>query len=746
MHTRWVLWRNETRKGRTTKIPKQVTGKEASSTDAKTWATRPACMAAIKLIGANGVGIVLGDLGNGYHLAGIDLDACITEGVTAAWAETLLAQFSTYAETSPSGTGYKLFFLLRACDIPRVRHLLGGRQGRSWKAQADGDHPPAIELYTGGRYFTVTDKPLGEPDLAIITPDEIAWLIRFANETFAPQPDGGGKSQAGRDKSRSARAFEIAGRIRANSGDYPAFITACRADTVCKPWLLEKGLANGEREAKRAWENSAKVATATPPREWPELDASILADDTPPPRLPLGLFPKPWQEYIEAAAEHAGAPPDYVMLNLLAVTGAALGNARWGQAWGAFVQPPVIWGAGIGTPSAGKTPGLIGVAQRPIAAMEGALNHDWAERERTHDTTKAEAAEAMANWQNEVKQAAKLKAAPPPRPDNARAPDPPQRRRFSVRDATTQRLAKMMANNPRGLLLFRDELAGWSGSMDRYDSGKGADRAFWLEAHGGGCFTVDTVKDGDAAPTIPHLTIGIIGALTLDKARATLGQADNDGLAARFLYVWPAPRRPTIPKGEPPEAMLGDALMKLADLPWEPPEPLLLPFTEAAQAIIQARREAVAEADESGLLGAWMGKMAGAVVRLAVIFQHLAWLADAGEPPKEIDEKATARADGLLGEYFLPMAVRFFGVDALPASARDARLLAKLILSEKRERLNSRLLARSGPVRNVERVKAALADLEAAGWVRRDPFRTGESSGRRRDDWEVRPDLLSLLA
>jgi hypothetical protein len=138
--------------------------------------------------------------------------------------------------------------------------------------------------------------------------------------------------------------------------------------------------------------------------------------------------------------------------------------------------------------------------------------------------------------------------------------------------------------------------------------------------------------------------------------------------------------------------------------------------------------------------------MAGAVVRLAVIFQHLAWLADGGEPPKEIDENQTTRADGLLSEYFLPMAVRFFGVDALPAAARDARLLAKLIQGGRADRLNSRLLARSGPIRDVERVKAALLDLEAAGWVRRDPARAGEGWGRARDDWEIRPDLLAQLA
>jgi hypothetical protein len=747
-HVRWVLWRNENRKGRATKVPKQITGLEASSTEPKTWAIRSACEAARATIRADGVGIVLGDLGNGYTLGGIDLDSCITAGTTAPWAQMVLDQFGTYAETSPSGTGFKLFFLLRGGDMPRVRDLLDGKQGRSWK-QAGGDHPPAIELYTGGRYFTVTDKALGEPDLAVITPDEIAWLIRFAGETFSPPqppPHSGGLTQ-GRDQSRSAQAFQIARRVRADGGSYADFSAACRADEICNSWLTEKGLANREREARRAWENSASIGTtAQAPRDWPELDASIMADDEPPPRLPLGLFPQAWQDYIHRAADHAGSPPDYVMLSLLSVIGAALGNARWGQAWGNFTQPPIIWGAGIGHPSAAKSPGLIDVAQGAIAALETHLNQDWEERQRQHETTKAEAAAVFDKWKDEVKKAASTSNAPPQRPDRAKEPEPLQKRRFAVRDATTQRLARMMAANPRGLLLFRDELAGWLGAMDRYNNGAGADRAFWLEAYGGRRFTVDTIRDGDAAPMIDHLTIGMIGALTVDKGRAAMAEQDNDGLAARLLYVWPASRKPSIPKSEPPDTMLRDALMKIVSLPWEPPEPLLLPFSQPAQAILQARREMVAGADASGLLGAWIGKMPGHVIRLAVIFQHLQWLADGGDPPREIDDLAVGRADALLAAYFLPMAARFFGVNALPQAARDARTLARVIVEERLERLNSRNQSRSAPIRDLDRVKAALLDLEAAGWVRRDPNRLGDGPGRQRDDWEVRPDLLALLS
>ena len=52
----------------------------------------------------------------------------------------------------------------------------------------------------------------------------------------------------------------------------------------------------------------------------------------------------------------------------------------------------------------------------------------------------------------------------------------------ALSDTTVEALAPILRVNPRGLLLARDELAGWIGSFDRY-SGKGksgADAANWL--------------------------------------------------------------------------------------------------------------------------------------------------------------------------------------------------------------------------------------------------------------------------
>lgn len=187
---RWVGWELCNSNGRTTKVPRALDGRNASCADPATWATRAECEALRTRNGLSGVGIVLGDLGNGYTLAGIDLDSCIRDGVTAQWAEAVISQFATYTEISPSRTGCKLFFLLRDSDTAMVRDLLRGR-GRTWKSQAAGDHPPALEIYTGGRYFTVTNQATGTLDLAVIEADQIRWLVQHANKTF-PAPDRGG--------------------------------------------------------------------------------------------------------------------------------------------------------------------------------------------------------------------------------------------------------------------------------------------------------------------------------------------------------------------------------------------------------------------------------------------------------------------------------------------------------------------------------------------------------------------------
>lgn len=247
------------------------------------------------------------------------------------------------------------------------------------------------------------------------------------------------------------------------------------------------------------------------------------------------------------------------------------------------------------------------------------------------------------------------------------------------------------------------------------------------------------------------MTWGILGAIQPDRVASLLMAGDDDGLTARFLYAWPAPRKPTRPSAPPPAGRLADALRRL-DWPCGA-EPVALPFTEAAAGDHQAWREETAgmEAGATGLLLSWIGKLPGFAVRLAVVFAHLDALARPGVPmPAEIDADALTNACGFLALYAEPMARRVFGEAALPEAERDARRLARWYLRQPAPRpgvLNAKELRRmaAGPgIDTAERIDAALAELAAAHWCHPAPSRAGGGAGRTRKDWAMNPTLREV--
>ena len=378
--------------------------------------------------------------------------------------------------------------------------------------------------------------------------------------------------------------------------------------------------------------------------------------------------------------------------------------------------------------------------------IEAENNEDWQERRRDHASDDLAAKVKRERWQDDVRTAVKMGNPPPTMPADAVEPAPPQRRRILSTDPTVAKAERMSAANARGLLMLRDELAGWLAGLDRYSGG--GDRQFWLQANGGRPWTPDRVKDGDNEISVPHLTWGIVGGIQPDRLASLLLAGDDDGMAARFIYCWPD----TVPPRRPPSGQgLAEArewLRRLRTLPWTPPEPLLVPFSEAAQAIMQEWREAAAamEVGAGGLFLSWVGKLPGFAARLALIFAHLAWCADGRrEPPSEVTEADILRAMTFLADYAVPMARRAFGEAALPQAERDSRRLARWLLRQKPRpgTLNARELRRmaDGPgIPDAARIDAALHELAELGWVQ-EAART-VSGGRSRSDWRVHPDIV----
>lgn len=165
---RWLLWRSERRGGRATKVPYRRDGRRASATEPRDWSSYAeiTCTYAARPGFYSGLGIVLGQLADGAVLAGLDLDACLTAEGISAWAQPFLDTLRSYAEVSPSGTGIKVFFLIAEGDLHVLRERLRFRPEqngckRSFGTSLEG-HPPAAELYLGGRYFAVTGARYGD--------------------------------------------------------------------------------------------------------------------------------------------------------------------------------------------------------------------------------------------------------------------------------------------------------------------------------------------------------------------------------------------------------------------------------------------------------------------------------------------------------------------------------------------------------------------------------------------------------
>ena len=297
-----MSWRHEkTAKGKATKISYTPrTGAKAKCDTPSTWGSREAA-AASRL---DGVAVVLSNLGD-ITLAGIDLDTCRDPHTCAVepWAQEVVDRFSTYTEVSPSRTGLKLFFTIANADMPPIKTLSaeGGHSpnGRKFTNGYGGEHPPAIEVYTSGRFFTVTNELAGTTDeLRCVSFADIEWLFREA----VPKFTGKGKSGNGHDTSRSGAAFRAGAILRDDGASYEEMREALleHEDPDIAEWARTKGLANNERELKRIYGKTSDKTPTLTEDALALIFAARRADDM--------RFIAAWSKWLSWARERIGSP------------------------------------------------------------------------------------------------------------------------------------------------------------------------------------------------------------------------------------------------------------------------------------------------------------------------------------------------------------------------------------------------------------------------------------------------------
>jgi putative DNA primase/helicase len=281
----WVPWQGEPPEkpgAQPKKVPWRAKGRagHAAVTNPADWAARAMATARSNNLprpcGSGGIGVVLAEIGNKEALVGIDLDTCrMDDDSIAPWAQQVIDRIASYTEVSPSETGFKVFFRMtiadRAAIVTEIRQLDGSSEdaeGRKW-ADGGGEHPPAIELFLGKRFFAVTERWLETTpgELRLVDVADLRWLIREAGPALAARwaAANGHDTKGPRDNSRSGAAFRT-GLAMAKAGNtYDDFCAALRADPETASWFREKGEPHGGRELRRIWK---KVETpAGPPWE-----------------------------------------------------------------------------------------------------------------------------------------------------------------------------------------------------------------------------------------------------------------------------------------------------------------------------------------------------------------------------------------------------------------------------------------------------------------------------------------------
>ena len=429
--------------------------------------------------------------------------------------------------------------------------------------------------------------------------------------------------------------------------------------------------------------------------------------------FPTEILPPIPRAYVATVAQAIGCDASFPALATLATIAGCIGNRR--QLCGAknsWQEPAVIWGAIVARSGTRKSPALSEVT-RSLRASENTIMD--AEREAL-----AEHKRDVRRWKSR---------APASRGD---FPEPPPKgERLIVSDVTVEALVDRLFTSPAGLLLYRDELAGWLNGFDQYKSGKGGDVQAWLEIHRADSVFVD--RKSSESLNVPRAAVSIIGSVQPEVLRDALrGDHTVNGLAARLLFVFPPekPRRWTdgdISAGDRIE--FGGLLEELRDLAFASSsnDPVDVPLSPEAldvfKGFVNIHGQRTFEAPTEALNAAF-SKIEGYALRLALI------LTLAREPLAQEVDVMSMGAGIALAEWFNFEAERVYAMFAETSGERDQRKLLDWIASKGGTVTARELQKGMRTYRDPRAAKIALNALAAewlGEWQKRTP---GPSGGR----------------
>jgi len=510
----------------------------------------------------------------------------------------------------------------------------------------------------------------------------------------------------------------------------------------CKPPLERKEVEGIVKSIAQTHERNTKPEAnqSTPDASWPDPEP-INSYLLPVENLPPEIIPGPLRAWAVDVAHRMQCSLDFIAVAVVVMAGAVIGA-------GCGIRPkrkddwlvvPNLWGGVVGRPGTMKTPALQ-EALKPLAKLEAEAKRQFDEAMKDYEAEKEIYKAQKEALKNEMLQAAKGKSERPLEDIKLQylsleKPQPPTWRRYKTNDATIEKMAELLQENPRGILLFRDELIGLLTSWDK--EGREPDRAFYLESWNGyGAITVDRIGRGTVH--CDNLCVSILGGVQPAKLLAYLHQAqselENDGLMQRMqLLVYPDEPADWKLVDEYPDQEAKErayrAIKTLAEMDFtkhgaklgEGEKIPYFHFDNHAQRLFYvwlAELQSKLQADEPPVILEHLNKYRSLMPSLALI-DHLVNMADGtvdgGDIPQESAKKAAAWCD-----YLESHARRIYGMLG-DVSQRAAVELAKKLKARKlQDGFTLRDVYRNGwhLLNAKEAAKAACDELVEAGWLK----------------------------
>ena len=347
---------------------------------------------------------------------------------------------------------------------------------------------------------------------------------------------------------------------------------------------------------------------------------------------------------IEEGAAAMQCAPDLIGVPLLVAVGAAIGNSRRLRLKKGWEERSALYAAPIAAPGGAKTH-AYNLALEPVHHEANQLRRQYEQEKAAHE---AECAQ---------------------RPEKEKGPRPerPTMKRVVISDATVEAVAPILQQNPRGVLLGREELSGFAQSLNAYKGGKGADRQFYLSTWNGVSTSVDRKKQ-DEPLFLEEPFLAIAGTIQPDCVRALLHEARwDDGFLDRFLFAFPDYQ----PVREWTEAVVsdttkqavGDVFQRLYRLEMGVDGPEVLVLDDEAKHLwvewFNHTQRELRDVPET-LRGAW-SKMPNQCGRLILICHLCRWAAGEADDASIVDVSSVASGT-LLAEYFKSHARRVLHV------------------------------------------------------------------------------------